>query len=194
MRAAGYVLAGGRSTRMGRDKALLPWNDRPLLVHMLSLVESATGTAIVLGSHTRYSAICDAVCWDDLRPGLGPMGGLETALTRTQADWNLVVSIDTPGVKPATLEALVHVASRTIAEVIVVCDSPSADHVAGQVHPLCAIYHRRCLSAVEDSIRQGDLRVMSLLKRLKTEHLELPAPLKNLNSLEDWRRATTVTP
>jgi molybdenum cofactor guanylyltransferase len=192
MRAAGYVLAGGRSTRMGTDKALLLWQGHPLLVHMLRLVESAAVTATVLGPPTRYSAFCD-VCWDDLHPGLGPLGGLETALTRTRSDWNLLVSIDIPGVTPDILKTLVHAASRTAADAIVLRDPALPGEPRGQVHPLCAIYHRRCLAVIKESIRNGDLRMMTLLTRLSVDHLDLAEPLENLNSLKDWLRAMAAT-
>jgi molybdopterin-guanine dinucleotide biosynthesis protein A len=193
MHAAGYVLAGGRSTRMGRDKALVEWNGQPVLQHMLGLVESATGMAVVLGPHARYAALCDT-CWDDVHPNLGPIGGLETALIRTHGDWNLLVSVDTPGVTAAILRALLDAASQTAAEAIVLRDPAMADRSETQVHPLCAMYHRSCLAAVEYAIRQGDLRMMNLLKKLRLDHLELVTPLENLNSREDWERATTVTP
>jgi molybdenum cofactor guanylyltransferase len=177
---------------MGSDKALLPWLGQPLLVHMLRLVESATETAIVLGPHSRYSGLWN-VCWDDLHPGLGPLGGLETALTRTRSDWNLVVSIDTPGVAIDVLKALVQATSQATADVIVLRDPPRAGKSRGPVHPLCAVYHRRCLRAVEHSIRDGDLRMMNLLMRLRVNHLDLIEPLENLNSPEDWTRATAIT-
>ncbi len=188
MHAAGYVLAGGRSIRMGRDKALLPWNGQPLLLHMFGLVEAAAGAAIVLGPDARYGALCHGACWDDLHPGLGPLGGLETALAQTRADWNLVVSIDIPEVTQPLLRSLLDAASETAAQAVAVRD-PGSFEGNSQVHPLCAVYHRNCLPAVEDSIRKGDYRMTNLLKRLTVDYLELPAPLQNLNCPDDWRQA-----
>ncbi len=195
MYAAGYILAGGRSTRMGRDKALLPWHGQPALLHMIRLVEAAMGTtaisarpAVVLGPDTRYRSVCHAACWDDLQPGLGPLGGLETALTKTRSDWNLLVSIDIPGVPAALLRSLIEAAPRSSAQAIVVRDPGGA----GQVHPLCAIYHRSCLAAVQASLRVGDYRMMNLLKRLTIDHMELAVPLENLNCPEDWLHASDV--
>lgn len=193
MQAAGYVLAGGRSTRMGRDKALMPWHGRPLLLHMLRLVESVTETAVVLGPNSRYAAFCDNV-WDDLHPGLGPLGGLETALTRTRADWNLLVSIDAPTVTADILRALADATCHTNAQAIVLRDPPSSDRSGAQLHPLCAMYHRNCLGLVQQCVRQRDLRMMNLLKKLTADHLELDAPLVNLNSPKDWLRAEANTP
>jgi molybdopterin-guanine dinucleotide biosynthesis protein A len=191
MQAAGYVLAGGRSTRMGRDKALLSWQGHPLLLHMLRLIEAAAGTAIVLGPASRYASLGNPV-WDDLHPGLGPLGALETALSRTQADWNLLVSIDTPTISATDLKALLELTATTRAQAIVSVD-PASGNQPGQPHPLCAVYHRNCLGTVVQSIAQRDLRMMNLLKKLAVYHLQLSAPLENLNSPEDWRRVEAAT-
>lgn len=195
MHAAGYVLAGGRSTRMGRDKALLLWQGEPLLLHMIRLVESTAGNAVVLGPGSRYRSLTQAPCWDDLHPGLGPLGAIETALTRTESDWNLVVSIDIPALTPALLHGLLNSAAQTTAQAVIACDPGDASDPGGRVHPLCAVYHRSCLGTVQAAVRERDYRLMNLLKRLTIERLELPAPLKNLNCPDEWRLAAeSVTP
>ena len=88
---AGIVLAGGLSSRMGRDKALLPWQGVPLLVHMQALLQQAGADPVrVSGDYPAWNGIVDCV------PRCGPLGGLYSAV-RTLADGPVwVVPVDMP--------------------------------------------------------------------------------------------------
>ena len=79
MSREGFVLAGGRSSRMGRDKAFLPWESRFLVQHVTDQVALAAGNVALIGDQERYSAL-RLDCFADLRPGLGPLAGIEAAL------------------------------------------------------------------------------------------------------------------
>ncbi|WP_022973066.1 molybdenum cofactor guanylyltransferase [Xanthomonas maliensis] len=88
----GLVLAGGQSSRMGRDKALLPWHGQPLLAHMQALLRTAGAhEVLVSGRYPDAGGIADA------QPGLGPLGGL-ASVVKTLADTTvlLVVPVDMP--------------------------------------------------------------------------------------------------
>src|SRR5712691_2702186 len=82
----GFVLAGGKSTRMRRDKALLDWHGRPLLLHMVDLLRSATDDVQVVGRDRL----------PDRLPGRGPLSGIATALAITSSDANLMLAVDLP--------------------------------------------------------------------------------------------------
>lgn len=164
----------------------MAWRGKPLLLHMAGLVKEAVGSAIVLGPYSRYGRLAEEsglACWDDLHSDLGPLSGLETALTRTCSDLNLVVAVDLPGIAPVVLRDLLHTAMRAGTETTVARD-PN-----GQVHPLCAVYHRISLKAIQGAIRIGDLRMMNVLEQLEVSFLDLAEPLSNLNRPEDWSKA-----
>lgn len=95
------VLAGGRSSRMGRDKALLDWHGQPLLLHMRALLLRAGAEAVVLsGDYPAHGGIADD------RPGNGPMAGLaQRAPQLHDGDW-LIVPVDMPLLTPELLHAL----------------------------------------------------------------------------------------
>src|SRR5579884_2288918 len=95
MRHAGFVLVGGKSSRMGCDKAFLTWRGRPLAQHIAHMVETAAGSVTLIGDEARYSLLGYPVVADRL-PGRGPIGGLATALSISEADWNLVAGCDMP--------------------------------------------------------------------------------------------------
>jgi molybdenum cofactor guanylyltransferase len=79
MQTAGFVLVGGDSSRMGRDKALLPLKSGLLIHELAGKVADASGTAALIGEPARYRHL-EIDCLADLRPGMGPLAGIETAL------------------------------------------------------------------------------------------------------------------
>src|SRR5262245_2089682 len=86
MDLSGFVLAGGKSTRMGQDKALLSWHGRTLLDHMVGLLQKVADPVQVVGrAHL-----------PDRLPGLGPLSGIATGLELTLTDANLFVAVDLP--------------------------------------------------------------------------------------------------
>jgi molybdenum cofactor guanylyltransferase len=188
MQLAGFVLAGGLSTRMGRDKAMLDWRGEPLLAHLAREVASVARSVVVLGPPARYQAL-GFPCWSDLHLGLGPIGALETALHRTSDEWNLLVAVDLPGVDRSLLAGLGRTAFRAgkrQATVIREVESSDEGGAGSRVHPLCGIYLRSALAAVQDAIRRNDLRMMNLLSRLNPVYHDIPYRLANLNQPEDW--------
>jgi len=167
---------------MGQDKALLSFTPHaPLVSHIASLVQQAAGSAILLGPAARYGSL-GLECWGDLRAGQGPLAGLETALTRTSAAYNLVVACDLPGVQAATLADLLAQAIRQNAPCTLLRDG------TGRVHPLCGVYHPICLSHIQSALDAGDLKVMNVIAHLVPAYFDVPFELANINRPEEWRK------
>jgi molybdopterin-guanine dinucleotide biosynthesis protein A len=101
------LLAGGRSTRMGRDKALLDWRGRPLIEHMLDLLRIAgAGHVVTSGDRPGWPGVPDR--W----PGRGPVAGIASALPRCPDGPLVVVPIDLPLLDPARVSSLLSALSR----------------------------------------------------------------------------------
>lgn len=192
---AGYVLAGGASSRLGRDKALLELGGQPLLVRMCRLVECVTGQVAVIAAPERYAALgVRAVA--DRWPGAGPLGGIATALAQSASEeprreWNLILGCDLPFVTREWLSWLADRAMRSSADVVL----PQS---ATGLEPLCAAYRTRCAPTVAAALGRGVRKVTLGLEGLAVEiageerwkQFDPAGRLfKNINTPEDYAEA-----
>ena len=177
---AGFVLAGGRSSRMGRDKALLPLGDSTLVEQVAARIRAATGNVTLIGPPERYGGLGHPVV-GDLVEGCGPLGGVYTALSITSADWNLVVACDMPGLTVEFLERLLAAGEAAGLDCLV-------PQTSSGLEPLCAVYHRRCLAAAKAAIFHKAFKMHDFVSglRCKTWPLSDPSPLENINTPEEW--------
>jgi len=177
---AGFVLVGGLSSRMGRDKALLPFEGSTLAGEVASRVRLAAGNVALIGPPHRYAALGFPVT-ADLVEGCGPLGGVYTALRITQAEWNLIVACDMPAVTADFLRDLLERAEASAAE----CMVPES---ATGLDPLCAVYHRRCLAAAEDALRRKSFTMHDFVSSLRTATWSVPdrSALENVNTPDQW--------
>ena len=159
----GYAAAGGRSARMGRDKALLPWGEATLLDHAIArLAAVCADTRILCGPAARYGdrgrpLVADAV------PGAGPLGGLAAALADAGGADALVLAVDLPFVTVELLAALA--SSRPGADAVVPAGPRGPE-------PLCALYRASCLEPVRRRLAAGELRMTSFWPDVQVWTLE----------------------
>jgi len=171
---SGYVLVGGRSTRMGRDKASLPFRGSTLSASIAREVALAAGSATLVGDPAKGIP--------DLYPGEGPLGGILTALAHTTADWNLIVACDMPCAGASLFRRLLEAARQSDADALVPLGP------AGFPEPLCAVYHRRARPAIEARFAAGTRKITAALEGLAVVWLETTetACFQNVNTPEEW--------
>jgi len=116
--AAGFVLAGGDSSRMGTDKALVLFTGRPLAARAVSVLREAGLTASIAGARSELASFAPVV--EDSKPGLGPLGGVCSALASTAAGWAVFIPVDLP-LLPASLLAFMLRDARTTDAVVTLC-------------------------------------------------------------------------
>jgi len=185
----GFVLAGGKSTRMGQDKAALTLNGRTLLEHALAAVRQVCRDVAILGRYERYGALAPA--YEDIYPGCGPLGGIHAALSNSQTQFNLVIGVDTPFLAP---EFLSYLADRAVASGMVVTTPEIDDYT----QPLCTVYSLDFLPIAERAIKAGNYKIVPLFPRHQTlviKESELrrfafgAEMFENLNTPDDMERA-----
>ena len=160
MNAEGWVLAGGRSVRMGRDKAAVALAGRPLLEHMLRKLRALGLRARVAGLREPVGTVAAEVL-HDAHPDCGPLSGMETALATSEAALVLVLGVDLPLIETDFLAWMLRRAGTTEAMATI-------PRLLGEPHPLCAVYRRELLSDVSESLAAGAYKVMTAVKRAAT--------------------------
>jgi molybdopterin-guanine dinucleotide biosynthesis protein A len=176
----GFVLTGGRSSRMGRDKALLPIDRSTLVEQIAARVRAAAGSVTLIGSPARYGSLGLPVA-ADLIEDCGPIGGVYTALKISSAPWNLIVACDMPAVTAGFFGGLLEAARNADAECVV-------PETGSSLHPLCAVYHRRAVAALQYAFDHKSFKMHDLLRSLRT--LTLPVSdaslVENVNTPIEW--------
>ncbi|MEZ4756372.1 MAG: molybdenum cofactor guanylyltransferase [Flavobacteriales bacterium] len=151
----GVVLAGGQSSRMGRDKALMPYDGRTLLDRALDSLEPHVQELLVIGDPGKYGHVGPFVVADDI-PGVGPLGGIVTAMRYASHDRLLVLACDMPHVTAALFAFLKQGLGEDRNAFVPSCD--------GHIEPLAAAYHRRCRPRFEAQIAQAAWKVSDALE------------------------------
>jgi len=187
---AAFVLAGGASTRMGRDKALLELAGEPMLARAVRLAEPHVASVAIVAPAQRYAGLGLPVL-PDRWSGAGPLGGIATALGATTADWNLVLSCDLPYLSSEWLAWLIPRALSSPAHAVMPESRRGPE-------PLAAIYHRACAEALTAAVKRGVRRVTEGLSEILTERvcaaewqaLDSSGRLfDNMNTPEDYEEA-----
>jgi len=147
---SGFVLAGGQSSRMGRDKALAHFSGRPLIAHALSILAEAGVPAAIAGAAPEVRAALStyAPVIEDSQPGLGPLSGVCAALASTSARFAAFVSVDTPFLPPSLIGYLLCHAEITGSAVTLAS-------VAGFAQTFPAVIDRAALLALQRELTAG---------------------------------------
>jgi len=154
---AGFVLAGGRSTRMGRDKALLPYGDATLLEHALTTLRGVCDAVAIAGSRDDLSAFAPVIA--DEFADCGPLGGIHAALAQSRQEWNLFLAVDMPRVTAKHLRRLLaHPRSVSTRAVVAQAD--------GRLQPLCGLYHRELAGLIAQALAEGKRAVIPVLESI----------------------------
>jgi molybdopterin-guanine dinucleotide biosynthesis protein A len=149
---AGAVLCGGRSSRMGRPKALLPWRGRTLIEHQVAFLAELFVEVVVVTSAELELPELRAHVVVDRAPGLGPLGGIREVLHAVEAERALVTSTDMPFVDREIVEELLEVGGTAACE------------VAGHLEPFPAVYERELAPIADALIAEGRMRPLHLLE------------------------------
>ena len=186
-----FVLAGGRSSRMGSDKALLPIGGMNLLEIAVAKLREVSPRIVIVGSRERYAQYGDVI--EDIIPACGPLSGIHAALSTTRSELNLILSVDMPLMPPDFLRWL----TQTAASGDELATVPEA---RGRTQPLCSVFRRAAIAQVENALRTGEYKVDRLFSILPTRLVAeidwraagfLPDIFRNLNTPEEYEAVVT---
>lgn len=182
MRAAGIVLCGGRSKRMGRAKAWLPWRGQPMVSHVVGVLLRVVDEVVVVASEKLELPPLDARVVRDREPGLGPLAGIREGLAEVEAELAYVTATDAPFLTPAFVRSLL------------AHGRAAAPELDGYVQSLAAVYPRAAVPRAEALLEAGRLRPLHLLEAMdyqKVEADELPDAdsVRGFNTPDEYLRA-----
>ena len=146
--AAGFVLAGGQSSRMGADKALVHFAGQPLIAHALRVLRDAGLDTAIAGAASDLSAYAPVIA--DASPGLGPLSGICAAMTSSAAQWAVFVSVDLPLLPASLVRHLVFHAQVTGSPVTIAS-------VNGFPQTFPAVIHRDTRATLKRELQAGRL-------------------------------------
>jgi len=187
------IQAGGESRRMGQDKALMPFLERPLIQRVVDRLAPIANEMLVTTNAPDDYRFLDLPLFRDLKPGRGALGGLYTALSSATGDAVAVVACDMPFASATLVEA----AHRLLVEEDV--DVVIPDSGNGNLEPLHTVYRREtCVTAIEAAIEADKWRLISWFPQVKVRILQ-PDEIKtydssgltfwNLNTPEEFAEA-----
>jgi len=177
-RISAAVLAGGSSSRLGRNKALLPLQGATVIEKVMSEVRSCVKELTIITNSPDEYAHFGYPCCGDSMPGGGPLSGIHAALSHCETEYVLVVSCDIPLVTREIFKKLI--AALSGHDIVIFKHK--------HFEPLCALYRRTCIPALEDLIAHGEYRIIDLFPTLKVKVLRISSPevFKNINTDADY--------
>jgi molybdopterin-guanine dinucleotide biosynthesis protein A len=162
----GAILAGGRSSRLGTNKALVTLGGRPIIRRVLSALTTALPEVMIIAADPVAYADLGVPVLPDRVAGAGPLGGLYTALIESRLPHVFCIACDMPFAHPAVIAAL---AARAAEADVVVPES------ADGLEPLHAVYAQGCLPALAALLASGERRVAALFELERVRVCRVPA-------------------
>jgi molybdopterin-guanine dinucleotide biosynthesis protein A len=185
---AGIILAGGRSRRMGFDKAGVMLGARSMLDMIITSLSLLFPDIIICGRRYFNADFPWVRCADDIYKGVGPIGGIYTGLFHSSDDFNFVTACDIPGIERNTIGYMQTMLGNSDA-----CIISSGDYV----EPLFGFYRKRTLPLFKEYIERGSYKISDLygamnMKYVQIEEMRCNIPgfwgIDNINTPEDVER------
>ncbi len=182
MNIGGVILAGGQSKRMGRDKGMMEFNGKLLVEYAIDLLTPHCDGLLISANGRNYERFGYPVVEDEIK-GIGPAGGVLSALKATGYDLNIVISCDMPFLNDKAVKRLLQNIDEDK------CVIPVHD---GKTEPLFGIYHRNFQRSLTEAIANNELKMKKILEKHGTTFIsfeslldEYPYLFKNLNFPSD---------
>ena len=175
---SGIILAGGLSSRMGRDKGLLPHKGRLLVEYSIEVMKTLCSEIIISSNNSAYEQFGHRVV-KDIHQQTGPIGGLYAALSASNTNDAIICPCDMPFISADTFHQLLKVNNRAVV----------VQSNTDKLYPTLGYYNKSCLPTILQQIEQGNYKMQCLIKELNAHSVKIDdaRSLLNFNSPEDIR-------
>jgi molybdopterin-guanine dinucleotide biosynthesis protein A len=180
MRATAIIMAGGKSSRMGQDKAVLEINGTPAIQYVFEQLQPHFDQILISSNNMAKHSFPGVKVVPDEVSGKGPLMGIASALRVSRNDTNFVIACDIPEVDIGLVRRMVRESKGF--DAVVPQTGPS------QHEPLFAVYKKSILAEIDKAIASGKYRVIAPLEHCKVKYLDLHGDrqLRNLNTMNDY--------
>ena len=187
----GIVLAGGLSTRMGNDKAALPWGDSNLLNTVIERLSPVCKRLIVVSNLERKITLPGVQVVADHYKLCGPLGGMQAGLAASDADYNFIAACDMPYLNTAAVAYIRQAAEGYDAAV---------PYIDGHYNPLHGVYRQTCLPYIDHLLAEQNYRILNFYSQIKMRHITVEElrqfdpelmTLSNANTPDDYEELKT---
>jgi molybdopterin-guanine dinucleotide biosynthesis protein A len=162
MEVTGIILAGGKSSRMGTDKGLQVLCGKPLISYVIDALSGLCSDILISTSSNEYKSFGYKVIADEF-PGIGPMGGIYSALRQSSTENNLVISCDLPFISG---DLMAHILKNSAG-----CQVAVPWQGNQHYEPLCGFYNKSVLDSMIDFIQKGNFKLPDLFKEISINRL-----------------------
>ena len=184
----GVILAGGKNSRMGFDKGLLPVDGIKIAERIIAVMQPIFQDIIIISNGSKYDYLGYDV-YRDIIKSSGPLGGIHSALSHSKTEKNFVVSCDMPFLNPEIIQFII--------ENAVDCEIAIPSH-NGKLEPLCAVYNQSCKTKIEELLKKRALKLKNMLKHFITHQIVIPQDMltkgncfANINTPEEYKNIKT---
>ena len=189
----GIILAGGRSSRLGKDKGLCEFKGKPLVSYAIRTLSPLCGQMMISANYfpEKYAEFGLPVVADEIKD-IGPLGGIYTCLKKSKTRHNLILSCDTPFVNTKVFQ---HLLNEVENEQVV---TPS--HETFLIEPLSAYYNTNVIGDMEIAIRNKHFKMMDFFKQIRFKSVNMDSNLSfftdylflNINTPEEMEQANAI--
>jgi molybdopterin-guanine dinucleotide biosynthesis protein A len=189
------ILCGGWARRMGQDKGLMYFQDKPLIIHVLDKVKTVANEIILIlrdyNQLNKYEKVLEdskenLTIHTDLIKDQGPLAGIYTGLTYINSSYALIIPCDSPLIQDSFIEKIFSFINNEY-------DAVVPQWPDGHLEPLHALYHKRNIKIIKEHLNEGRNDVKSLLEKLKVKYVnvdlldETGQSFRNLNQPKDLK-------
>lgn len=162
------ILAGGKSSRMGQDKGLMPLNGKPLIEYVIEVTKPFSDEILIVANHLDYKKFGYPVFFDEIKDK-GPLAGIYTGLKNSSSEWNLILSCDVPFVNKQLIELLIENSNDFDITI------PQKDN---QTHQLIGVFNKNCIHSFKTNLDYNQLK-------LKKAYESLNLNIVNASEIDD---------
>ena len=170
-----FIIAGGRSRRFGRDKLLHEYRGKPIIKHAVDSLASVFADIVIIANEVEKFSFLGLPVYVDIIQGIGPIGGIYTALSNLKTEKAFCFAGDMPNIDPGFIEYMIAVSGDY--DVVV-------PHVDNYYEALHTIYSKRCLVLMKENISKGDYKIINLFDHCSIRRIE-QAEIENHSSAKE---------